>query len=70
MAIVSKTARHNTISTTANIYTHLTKRAARKAVDAIATSLDREERRYDHSTTTRAPARRRPTRSSQYGKAA
>jgi integrase len=70
MAIVSKTARHNTISTTANIYTHLTKRAARQAVDAIAKSLDRAERRYDHPTTTRAPTRIQPTRSSQYGKAA
>ncbi|MFI5529476.1 hypothetical protein ACIA8O_13145 [Kitasatospora sp. NPDC051853] len=41
MTIVSKTVRHSTFSTTAN----LTRRAARQAVDAIAHALDREERR-------------------------
>ncbi|AGP59261.1 tyrosine-type recombinase/integrase [Streptomyces rapamycinicus] len=43
LTIVSKTLRHSTISTTANIYGHLTKPAARRAVDAIAKQLDREE---------------------------
>lgn len=34
--VVSQTARHSTISTTANIYAHLTRRTAHQAVDAIA----------------------------------
>lgn len=48
----SQTARHSTISTTTNIYAHLTRRTARQAVDAIASALNREERRNDHTTTT------------------
>ncbi|MFJ8826901.1 tyrosine-type recombinase/integrase [Streptomyces sp. NPDC102467] len=49
---VSQTARHSSISTTANIYAHLTRRTAHQAVDAIAAALDREER---HATTSRPP---------------
>ncbi|MFH9355509.1 tyrosine-type recombinase/integrase [Kitasatospora sp. NPDC017646] len=41
--IVSKTLRHRTLSTTANIYSHLTRQAAREAVDAIARILDSAE---------------------------
>ncbi|MFJ9841655.1 tyrosine-type recombinase/integrase [Kitasatospora sp. NPDC101155] len=41
--IVSKTLRHRTLSTTANIYSHLTRQAAREAVDAIAHLLDSAE---------------------------
>ncbi|MCC9311120.1 tyrosine-type recombinase/integrase, partial [Kitasatospora sp. RB6PN24] len=41
--IVSKTLRHRTLSTTANIYSHLTRQAAREAVDAIARLLDSAE---------------------------
>ncbi|MGV9881441.1 site-specific integrase [Streptomyces sp. NPDC003006] len=55
---VSQTARHSTISTTANIYAHLTRRTAHQAVDAIAAALNREERR-DHSTTTNRKGRSR-----------
>ncbi|MGR3937915.1 hypothetical protein [Streptomyces sp. BRA346] len=43
LTIVSKTLRHSTISTRANIYGHLIKPAARQAVDAIAQRLDHEE---------------------------
>ncbi|MEU6844829.1 site-specific integrase [Streptomyces sp. NPDC046716] len=50
--VVSQTARHSTISTTANIYAHVTRRTAHQAVDAIATALDREEQ---HATTSRPP---------------
>ncbi|MCQ8190112.1 site-specific integrase [Streptomyces rugosispiralis] len=62
--------RHSTISTTANIYGHLTKPAARKAVDAIAKQLDCEEKRYDHTTTTSPPAPRSQPHSDQYTQAA
>ncbi|MGW3041142.1 hypothetical protein ACWC9T_14160 [Kitasatospora sp. NPDC001159] len=41
--VVSKTLRHRTLSTTANIYSHLTRQAAREAVDAIARLLDSAE---------------------------
>ncbi|MBA2945656.1 tyrosine-type recombinase/integrase [Streptomyces himalayensis] len=37
LTVVSKTLRHSTLSTTANIYSHLTQQAARSAVDAIDT---------------------------------
>ncbi|MFF7655779.1 tyrosine recombinase XerC [Streptomyces sp. NPDC007983] len=70
LTIVSKTLRHSTISTTANIYGHLTKPAARRAVDAIAKQLDREEKRYDHKTTTSPPTPRSQPHSDQYTQAA
>ncbi|WP_372509473.1 tyrosine-type recombinase/integrase [Streptomyces humicola] len=39
LTVVSKTLRHSTLSTTANIYSHLTTKAARDAVDAIDQAL-------------------------------
>ncbi|MGP3948729.1 tyrosine-type recombinase/integrase [Streptomyces sp. 7N604] len=44
LAVVSKTLRHSTLSTTANIYAHLTQQAARSPVDAIDTALTKAER--------------------------
>ncbi|WP_257032342.1 site-specific integrase [Streptomyces sp. 1331.2] len=44
LTVLSKTLRHSTLSTTANIYSHLTARAARDAVDTIdktLTAIDR-----------------------------
>ncbi|HEY2765530.1 MAG TPA: site-specific integrase, partial [Pseudonocardiaceae bacterium] len=40
LAVASKTMRHSTLSTTVNIYGHLTPQVAHQAVDAIATALD------------------------------
>ncbi|MGA6160937.1 tyrosine-type recombinase/integrase [Stenotrophomonas sp. NPDC087984] len=39
LTVVSKTLRHSTLSTTANLYSHLTHQAAHDAVDAIDTAL-------------------------------
>lgn len=39
LTVVSKTLRHSTLSTTANIYAHLTRSAAHGAVDAIEEAL-------------------------------
>ncbi|MDH6708272.1 hypothetical protein P3T27_005011 [Kitasatospora sp. MAA19] len=39
LTVVSKTLRHATLSTTANIYGHLTTQAARDAVDTIDHAL-------------------------------
>ncbi|WP_367820005.1 site-specific integrase [Streptomyces sp. LMG1-1-1.1] len=39
LTVVSKTLRHSTLSTTANIYSHLTRQAAREAVDTIDRTL-------------------------------
>ncbi|KJS52133.1 hypothetical protein VM98_33310, partial [Streptomyces rubellomurinus subsp. indigoferus] len=44
MPVVSKTLRHRTLSTSANIYTDLTFPAARAAVDAVAWILDNADR--------------------------
>ncbi|GAA0599193.1 tyrosine-type recombinase/integrase [Streptomyces crystallinus] len=41
LTVVSKTLRHWTLSTTANIYSHLTRQAAREAVDVIDRTLTR-----------------------------
>lgn len=49
LTVVSKTLRHSTLSTTANIYAHLTTQAARQAVDAISDTLD-------HAPATTSPA--------------
>ncbi|GAA2645456.1 hypothetical protein [Streptomyces lunalinharesii] len=68
--ILSKTARHSALSTTANLYAHLTPRTAHQAVDAIATALNREEKPHDHPTTTSAPTRQHSAHSAPYGKAA
>jgi integrase len=35
LPVVSKTLRHATLSTTANIYSHLSSQAARGAVDSV-----------------------------------
>ena len=43
LAMVSKTLRHSTLSTTVDIYGHLTRQAAQDAVDATATALDNAE---------------------------
>jgi integrase len=40
LAMASKTLRHSTLSTTVNIYGHLTPQAAHQAVDAITTALN------------------------------
>ncbi|MBB4984694.1 tyrosine-type recombinase/integrase [Streptomyces nymphaeiformis] len=52
LTVVSKTLRHSTLSTTANLYSHLTQQAAHQAVDTI-----------DHTLTTAAHAADRPPRS-------
>ncbi|MGW2329578.1 tyrosine-type recombinase/integrase [Streptomyces sp. NPDC001700] len=44
LTVVSKTLRHSTLSTTANIYSHLTAQAAREAVDAIDKTLTQAAR--------------------------
>lgn len=51
LTVVSKTLRHSTLSTTANLYSHLTQQAAHQAVDTI-----------DHTLTTAARAADYPTR--------
>jgi hypothetical protein len=45
LAMVSKTLRHSTLSTTVDIYGHLTRQAAQDAVDATAIALDNAERK-------------------------
>ncbi|MCY0942010.1 site-specific integrase [Streptomyces antarcticus] len=47
LTVVSKTLRHSTLSTTANIYSHLTQQAAREAVDTIDHTLTRTQKRID-----------------------
>ncbi|MGW6355937.1 tyrosine-type recombinase/integrase [Streptomyces sp. NPDC055092] len=54
LTVVSKILRHSTLSTTANLYSHLTQQAAREAVDTIDCTLTQ-------ATTTGLPADR-PTR--------
>ncbi|MFB6616491.1 tyrosine-type recombinase/integrase [Streptomyces sp. NPDC056367] len=44
LTVVSKTLRHSTPSTTANIYSHLTQQAAHEAVDTIAHTLTGAEK--------------------------
>ncbi|MGP4090292.1 site-specific integrase, partial [Streptomyces sp. KR55] len=43
LTVVSKTLRHSTLSTTANLYSHLTQQGAREAVDTIDQVLHRAE---------------------------
>ncbi|MGE7434035.1 tyrosine-type recombinase/integrase [Kitasatospora sp. NPDC001175] len=57
LSVVSKTLRHRTLSTTANIYADLTHLAARAAVDAIAWTLNTADRAILGEPTCRA---RRP----------
>ncbi|MFD4737599.1 tyrosine-type recombinase/integrase [Streptomyces virginiae] len=59
LTVVSKTLRHSTLSTTANLYSHLTQQAAREAVDTIDHTLTRAEKT---STRTDRPAWLRPPR--------
>ncbi|MFG2879023.1 tyrosine recombinase XerC [Streptomyces sp. NPDC048337] len=59
LTVVSKTLRHSTLSTTANIYSHLTQQAAHEAVDTIDHTLTRAEKT---STRTDRPAWLRPPR--------
>ncbi|MGO4460394.1 tyrosine-type recombinase/integrase [Streptomyces sp. M-16] len=47
LTVVSKTLRHSTLSTTANVYSHLTQQAAREAVDTIDHTLTRAQKRND-----------------------
>lgn len=51
---VSRTARHSTLSTTANVYAHVPQRTADQAVDAIAAALDQDDR---SAATSRSPGR-------------
>ena len=53
LTVVSKTLRHSTLSTTANIYSHLTAQAARRAVDTIDNTLTQADHasRRRHSPT-------------------
>lgn len=53
LAMVSKTLRHSTLSTTVDIYGHLTRQAAQDAVDATAKALDNAERRASKATSGR-----------------
>ncbi len=48
--MVSKTLRHSTLSTTANLYSHLTQQAAHQAVDTIDHTLATAARAADHPT--------------------
>ncbi|MFE9632716.1 tyrosine-type recombinase/integrase [Streptomyces sp. NPDC006463] len=45
LTVVSKTLRHSTLSTTANIYSHLTQQAARDAVDHTLTRIQKRNDR-------------------------
>jgi integrase len=68
LTVVSKTLRHSTLSTTANIYSHLTAEAAQQAVDTIDQALTAEKTRphRDHKqalprdTSTPPPPGRQP----------
>ncbi|MFF7981528.1 tyrosine-type recombinase/integrase [Streptomyces sp. NPDC007901] len=53
LAVVSKTLRHSTLSTTVNLYGHLLPHAARDAVTAIDKALTRADRKHHHQA---APA--------------
>ncbi|WP_327360003.1 tyrosine-type recombinase/integrase [Streptomyces sp. NBC_01296] len=50
LTVVSKTLRHSTLSTTANLYSHLTQQAAREAVDTIDHTLTRAQKRDNRRT--------------------
>ncbi|WP_371675655.1 tyrosine-type recombinase/integrase [Streptomyces sp. NBC_01276] len=59
LTVVSKTLRHSTLSTSANIYSHLTRQAAREAVDTIDRALTGAEKA---GLGTSRPASLRPPR--------
>ncbi|MFF7656650.1 site-specific integrase [Streptomyces sp. NPDC007983] len=65
LTVVSKTLRHSTLSTTANLYSHLTQQAAHDAVDAINTALAQSDPTADrppHWPTWLRPHRDHPNR--------
>ncbi|MEU8351342.1 hypothetical protein [Streptomyces sp. NPDC048845] len=51
LAVISKTLRHSTLSTTVNLYGHLLPHAAREAVTAIDKALARADRKHLNETT-------------------
>jgi len=55
LTVVSKTLRHSTLSTTANIYSHLTRQAAREAVDTIEHTLTLAEQKADRQARQERP---------------
>ncbi|WP_251054187.1 tyrosine recombinase XerC [Streptomyces sp. ISL-66] len=58
LTVVSKTLRHSTLSTTANIYSHRTQQAAREAVDTIdhtLTGAENASHQTDHMAWLRPP---------------
>lgn len=58
LTVVSKTLRHSTPSTTANLYSHLTQQAAREAVDTIdhtLTGAEKSSHQTDHMAWLRPP---------------
>ncbi|MFI1338466.1 tyrosine-type recombinase/integrase [Streptomyces sp. NPDC020845] len=57
---VSKTLRHSTVSTTANIYSHLTRQAARDAVEAIDKALTKADTSHTGGIRRHRPPRPRP----------
>ncbi|RAG82351.1 hypothetical protein DN069_27915 [Streptacidiphilus pinicola] len=57
IAIVSKTLRHSTLSTTVNLYGHLLPYAALEAVAALANALDTADADHDPDRPNRALAR-------------
>ncbi|MCX4416731.1 site-specific integrase [[Kitasatospora] papulosa] len=59
LTVVSKTLRHSTLSTTANLYSHLTQQAAHQAVDTIDHVLSGAQQ---PAVRTDRPARLRPPR--------
>nr|WP_257217358.1 tyrosine-type recombinase/integrase [Streptomyces dengpaensis] len=50
LAVLSKTLRHSTLSTTVNLYGHLLPHAARDAVTAIDRALTRADRKHHNQT--------------------
>ncbi|MCX5078541.1 tyrosine-type recombinase/integrase [Streptomyces sp. NBC_00424] len=68
ITVVSKTVRHSSVATTADLYAHLTRTAARQAVDAIACALTREERRQNRAAERRPAAQQPVDRRVRYGK--
>ncbi|MGW6404627.1 tyrosine-type recombinase/integrase [Streptomyces sp. NPDC055134] len=50
LTVVSKTLRHSTLSTTANLYSHLTQQAAREAVDRTLTQAETTSLRPNRPT--------------------
>ncbi|MGI5192798.1 tyrosine-type recombinase/integrase [Streptomyces sp. CA-288835] len=50
LAVVSKTLRHSTLSTTVNLYGHLLPHAARDAVTVIDKALTRADRKHGNQS--------------------